>query len=141
MLLWPCAGCGGDGLQRVPVHGKITAAGRPLDHATIQFLPADATKGEGSLGRSDADGNYTLTFGSRQGHSGVVAGAYKVRLSRIVGRDGSVLGPDAKQAENPGCKESIPEKYATLESALNVVVPDVGGVVNIDIPEPILGHN
>jgi len=134
------AGCSrGDGLQRVPVHGRITAGGLPLDGAVIQFLPGASTRGEGGIGRSDKEGNYALT-GSRAGEPGVVHGEYKVRLSRMIARDGKVLGPDAKQAENPGCMESIPEKYASLQSALYLMVPEAGGAINIDIPEPVLGR-
>jgi hypothetical protein len=141
MLLSLSAGCSGDGLRRVAVHGKVTAAGQPVDHAVIQFMPDGVTRGEGAIGRSDADGNYVLTTGSRQGHVGVVPGAYRVRVCRTVSRDGRVLGPDARQAENPGCWESIPERYSRSEPAYRVVVSDSGGAINIDIPEPVLSRD
>ncbi len=140
VLLLALAGCGGDGLRRVPVTGKLTAQGRPIDNATLQFLPTGTTRGEGGIGRSDAAGHFTL-IGSRQGEAGVVAGEYKVRVSRMIARDGTLLGPDARQAENPGCWESIPEKYASIDSGLTVVVPAAGGTLDIDIPEPILGRD
>ena len=59
-------GCGGDGLRRVAVQGKVTAKGVPLDQAVLQFLPTGATQGEGGIGRSDHDGNFSLT-GTRAG--------------------------------------------------------------------------
>src|SRR5690349_10105812 len=112
VLFLGLAGCG-DGLRRVAVQGKITAQGRPLDSATIQFLPAGETRGEGGMGRSDGDGSFTL-IGSRGGAGGVVPGAYRVRVSRLVARDGTVLPPDARQADNPGCRESVPAPYTSL---------------------------
>src|SRR5262245_28365048 len=78
VLFLAFAGCGGDGLRRVSIQGKLTAKGKPLDNAVIQFLPAASTKGEGGIGRSDGDGNFTL-IGSRAGDRGIVPGEYKVR--------------------------------------------------------------
>jgi hypothetical protein len=132
-LLLGLVGCG-DGLKRVPVQGKVTATGQPLDNATVQFIPAGSTQGEGGIGVSDPDGNFTLT-GSRAGAQGVVPGEYKVRVSRLLARDGTVLPTDAKQADNPGCKESVPWLYASLEGTpLTATVPETGGEVAIDIP-------
>jgi hypothetical protein len=132
-------GCGGDGLKRVPVQGKITAQGQPLDNAVIQFIPIGATKGEGGIGRSDSNGNFTLT-GSRGGEQGVVPGEYKVRVSRVINRDGTAVGPDWKQADNPTAKESVPGQYSSLESTpLKATVPEAGGPMTVDIPVKMLG--
>ena len=139
LLVLTPTGCG-DGLARVPVRGKITAKGQPLDRAVVQFIPMESTKGEGGIGVSDDQGNFTLT-GSRAGAKGVVPGEYRVRVSRLLARDGTVLPADAKQAENPGARESIPAEYASLEGTrLRVTVPDTGGDMSIDIPAPVLGR-
>jgi hypothetical protein len=139
VVLPALAGCG-DGLRRVPVRGKLTANGQPLGHAVVQFIPAGATKGEGGMGRSDGDGNFTLV-GSRAGATGVVPGEYKVRVSRMVARDGTPLPEDAKQAENPGAWESVPAPYSALGATpLKVTVPEEGGPVTIDVPAKILGR-
>src|SRR5438552_1732582 len=131
-------GCGGDGLRRVAVQGKVTAKGVPLDQAVLQFLPTGATQGEGGIGRSDHDGNFSLT-GTRAGATGVVPGEYKIRVSRLVARDGTTLPPDAKQAENPGARESVPAPYSSLEGTpLKATVPEAGGVVNLDIPADVV---
>lgn len=138
ILVVALVGCGGDGLQRVPVQGRITAKGVPLDNAIVQFIPVEATKGEGGLGVSDSDGNFTVV-GTRAGHQEVCPGEYKVRVSRLIARDGSTLPPDAKQADNPGCHESIPGPYTSLEGTpLKVVVPETGGAVAIDIPVAVV---
>jgi hypothetical protein len=139
VLFLGLAGCGGDGLRRVPVEGKITAQGKPLDNAIIQFIPTSSTKGEGGIGRSDSSGNFTL-IGSRAGAKGVVPGKYKVRVSRLIARDGTPLPDDAKEVENPGAKESVPAPYNSLEgTTLIATVPEAGGPVTIDIPAKVLG--
>jgi hypothetical protein len=131
------AGCG-DGLKRVPVKGKVTAGGEIVGNATILFMPVGDTKGEGGIGTTDADGNFTLT-GSRRGDNGVVPGTYKVRISRFVDRDGTLLPADAKQADYPHAVESVPAPFSTPDSTLEVTVPNKGGTVNIEIPEKLTG--
>jgi hypothetical protein len=133
------AGCG-DGLKRVPVEGTLTAKGRPLGGALVQFVPAGATKGEGGIGRADADGRFTLT-GSRAGDPGVVPGEYTVRVSRFVAADGTPLPADARDADYPGSRESIPAPYSSPDGTpLRVTVPETGGAITVDLPVPIPGR-
>ena len=132
-------GCGGDGLTRVPVRGTVTARGAPVGDATVSFLPVEGTKGEGGIGTTDRDGNFTL-IGSRQGHSGVVPGNYRVAVSRFIDRDGSVIpSSEFKQAENPHALDSVPAPYASIDSPLKVTVPEEGGAVTVEIPVKLLG--
>jgi hypothetical protein len=138
-LVLGLAGCG-DGLKRVPVEGKLTAGGQPLGQATVQFLPTNPAQGQGGMGRSDDGGNFTL-IGSRDGARGVVPGEYKVRLSRLVARDGTPLPADAKQADHPGARESIPGPYTSPDGTpLRVTVPEAGGPVTVAIPERVPGQ-
>lgn len=130
-------GCG-DGLRRVPVHGKVTAAGQPVDNAIIIFMPTGGTKGEGAIGRTDANGNFASLTGSREGAQGIVPGEYKVRVSRYINPDGTVLGAEYKQADNPLAIESIPGAYGGPEPPLKVTVPDSGGAVDIQIPAKLI---
>jgi hypothetical protein len=132
------AGCGGDGLRRVPVEGKVTAKDVPVGGATVLFLPAEGTAGEGGIGTTDPSGSYSLT-GSRQGDTGVVPGKYKVRVSRLMDRDGTALPSDAKQADYPHAEESVPAPYSSPDSPLEVTVPEAGGTVNVAIPVATLG--
>ncbi|MBN9119617.1 MAG: carboxypeptidase regulatory-like domain-containing protein [Planctomycetes bacterium] len=129
-------GCSGDGLRRVPVEGTVTAKGVPVANASVSFLPTAGTKGEGGIGTTDAQGKFTLT-GSRQGDSGVVAGKYKVRLSRYVDKDGTQLPPDAKQADYPSAIESVPPPYSAPDSPLEVTVPEGGGAIKVELPVPL----
>lgn len=129
-------GCGGDGLTRVPVEGRVMAMGVPVGNATVSFIPKDATKGEGGIGTTDADGNFTLT-GSRRGDTGVVAGKYQVIVSRYIDRDGTVLA-DYIQADNPLAIESVPVPFSTTESPLEVTVPEEGGKITVEIPAKLI---
>ena len=131
-------GCGGDGLKRVRVQGKVTADGVPVANATVLFMPVGETKGEGGIGSTDQDGNFTLT-GTRKGDRGIVPGTYRIRVSRFVDRDGSILPSDAKQADYPHAEESVPEPYSSPDSSLEVTVPAAGGTVNVEIPVKLLG--
>lgn len=126
-------GCGGDGLRRVAVQGKVTAKGDPVKNATVVFMPLDATKGEGGIGTTDAEGNFTLT-GSRRGDKGIVPGKYKVRVSRLMDRDGSILPSDAKEVDYPHARESIPAPYSSPDSPVEVTVPEKGGTVDVSLP-------
>lgn len=131
-------GCGGDGLRRVPVEGQVTAKEAAVGGATILFLPADGTLGEGGIGTTDPSGRFSLV-GSRQGAAGVVPGKYRVRVSRLMDRDGTVLPVDAKQADYPHSAESIPPPYSSADSPLEVTVAEAGGTVNVQIPVKTLG--
>lgn len=130
-------GCG-DGLRRVPVEGKVTAAGQVVDNATILFMPTGATKGEGGIGRTDDEGKYWLT-GSRDGAKGVVPGEYKVRISRMIDKSGKVLPADAKQVDYPTAIESVPGAYGGPEPPLKVTVPESGGTLDIELPVKLIG--
>lgn len=137
-LILSLVGCSGDGLKRVPVRGKITANGTALNSASISFIPTAGTKGEGGFGRSDQDGNFVLTE-ARSAQKGIIAGDYKVRVSRLVGPDGTPLAPDAKPAETPGSRESLPREYTSPEDTpLIVTVPQSGGSIDLVISEVIV---
>jgi hypothetical protein len=138
LMLLGLIGCGGDGLKRVPVKGRVTAlGGAPVPNAVISFIPTGTTKGEGGIGTADQEGNFTL-IGSRRGDKGVVPGKYKVRVSRFVERDGSPLPADWTQAEHPNAKETVPAPYSAPESPLEITVPEEGGTVNVDLPVKML---
>ncbi len=132
-------GCGGDGLRRVSVQGNVTAKGVPVGNATVSFVPVEETKGEGGIGTTDTDGNFTL-IGSRRGDSGVVHGKYRVVVSRFMDRDGKVIpAADYKEADNPLAVESVPAPYSSIDSPLRVTVPEDGGRINVEIPVPLRG--
>jgi hypothetical protein len=132
-------GCGGDGLRRVSIEGRLTAKGDPVGNATVSFVPMGETKGEGGIGTTDADGNFILT-GSRRGDSGVVPGKYRVVVSRFMDRDGTVIpAAEFKEADFPHAVDSVPAPYSSIDSPLMVTVPEDGGAINVEIPVKLLG--
>lgn len=130
------AGCGGDGLDRVPIQGELTCQGSPVPSAIIQFTPKTGTLGEGAIGQSDAAGKFTVVS-SRQDDAGVPPGKYGVRISLLTDGKGNPLPPDATQADHPDAKESIPAPYSTPNSPIEVTIDAAGGVVKVDIPVKI----
>lgn len=126
-------GCGGDGLDRVPLMGTVTMDGAPLTGAVLSFTPAAGTPGEGALGVSDEAGKFEV-ISSREGDTGIPAGEYTVRVSRRVLPDGSPLPPDVPEADFPQSRESIPPPYSTIQSPLKVVIPEGGGEITVEVP-------
>lgn len=121
------AGCGGsDGAKKVKVAGQVTMDGRPLQDASIQFIPSGGD-GKGATGLTDAEGKYQML---------VPAGDYKVVISKVKG--GTVknpdpeetmsefeLGPSGKGIALP--KQLVPEKYSDpARSQLKFTVPADG---------------
>jgi hypothetical protein len=135
ILMLSLVGCG-DGVRRVPVKGQFKAKGNPVEGAFVLFIPQGNTKGEGGIGKTDRDGNFSLT-GMRQ-VVGVSPGEYTVRISRLVARDGKPLPEGATEADNPGSWESVPPPYCLPNSPLKVTVPDSGGVVNVEVPAKMM---
>ena len=130
------AGCGGDGLTRVPIQGVVKAAGVPVPNAIVQFTPKTGTPGDGAIGQSDAEGIFTV-ISSRQDDAGVPPGSYGVRVSLMVDGKGKSLPPDATQADYPDAKEAIPAPYSLPDSPIQVTIDDKGGEVAVDIPVKI----
>lgn len=138
LALFPAlAGCG-DGIKRVPVQGKVRAKGVPIKGAFVQFVPLSDTKGEGGIGQSDDDGNFSLSGLKKV--TGVAPGEYRIRVSRLVKADGSLLPYGATQADNPDARESIPAPYSSPDSPLTAKVPEGGGTIDVDIPVSLVGQ-
>ena len=130
------AGCG-DGLNRVPIQGTLTSMGAPVDNASLSFIPEEGTVGEGAIGRTDAEGKFTV-ISSRQSDSGIPPGKYRVRVSRLIdGQTGAPLPPDEPEADHPHAMESIPSPYSSMRSPLEATISDAGGDVILEIPEKL----
>lgn len=132
------AGCdsGPKGPDMHPVTGVVTMDGKPLDSATVFFRPSGSTGGNGSFGKTDADGRYALKTDG--GGEGAVEGSYDVFVSREVGSDGkpvsAVVDPDAPAAVDGGIRESIPSAYSNYQRpTLNATVPAGGTTANFDL--------
>lgn len=118
-------GCGGP-YQFVPVSGKVTLNGQPLPDAWVNFQPIgtkDKDPGPGSVGKTDAQGRYSLRVDPRQ--SGAVVGTHRVRIS--------TKGDKAEEAPDGGGKvypDKVPRRYND-ETTLKCEVPP-GGKTDAD---------
>jgi len=119
-------GCG-DGPTLVPVSGKVTLDGQPLEGATLSFMPEPgnpvSTAGSDVTG---PQGNFTMTY---NGRAGLTPGKYKVMISKTEevdakGKDISPIFAKAKfEKQLMGlAKETIPPQKFERE----VEVPPAG---------------
>src|SRR5262245_53888484 len=113
-----------------PVSGKVTLNGKPLANATVSFQPI-ATKGTmeagvGSLGKTDAEGKFTLKLPT--GENGAVVGKHRVSIS--------VLNPQIGEADQRPPRggwplaDKLPSRYNS-ETKLTFDVP-AGGTEKAD---------
>lgn len=77
LLLTTLAGCGTGGPEIVPVSGRVTLDGRPLENADVVFQPAGANRP--SSGRTDKDGLYQLMY--KRGIEGARVGEHTVFIT------------------------------------------------------------
>ena len=91
-------GCNkGGGVSVLPASGTVNLDGKPLEGATVTFLPAGG--GSPASGLTDAQGAFQLnTAGASE--AGATVGSYKVSVSKKAG------GPvDAPQTQEEGMKK------------------------------------
>ena len=102
-----------------PVSGTVTLDGKPVEGASVTFLPMDAD-GYGVVGSAtatDAQGRYVqkLVFGGRQ--PGVAVGKHKVSVS--------LFRADLKNPDGMMGREMLPDRYNTA-TELTYEVPKGG---------------
>ncbi len=134
-------GCG-PGLTLVPVSGRVTTDGDPLEGASVVFLPSVPNPdGESSYGVSGPDGRYVV---QTEGKRGVVPGKYRVLVSKTVMDPASI--PDefkddpfmAEQLIPPGSRgkrkqANIPPPPEKYEGAFSHEVPQAGGTFDFEV--------
>src|SRR5947209_19745243 len=73
----------GCGSKYAPVSGKVTLNGKPLPNAHVMFQPVgkpgSIEAGEGSAGKTNEKGEFTLT--SSTGKNGAMVGTHQVSIS------------------------------------------------------------
>jgi len=104
--------------ELIPVSGVIKAAGKPLENATVIFMPTVNKGGYSAMGVTDAEGKYKLeTRAGQSVHTGVPAGEYQVMVSRMVKPDGSILPRDpSKPPAMSAARQSIAPEFSMLGS-------------------------
>lgn len=73
-------GCGsGSEIDTVPVTGKVTLDGDPVEGATVTFVP-DIPKGHTAVGRTNRGGAYTLM--TMEPGDGALPGSYRITVRK-----------------------------------------------------------
>lgn len=136
-------GCGEAGPKLVPVTGLVTLNNKPLEGATIQFVPDNSNKeGRPAEDITGPQGNYKLMT---NGRSGIVSGKYKVLITKSP--TSALSGPAAEahkddpfmaklSAEGPDAVRSGKKKSAdaeTIEDEFEREVPPNGGEFDFDV--------
>lgn len=79
------------------VEGVVTLDGKPVEGATLTFVPSDSSMGKAAYARTDAQGRYKLTAtGGGQSGAGTMTGRYDVAITLDV----PSREPTAKELEN-----------------------------------------
>jgi hypothetical protein len=118
-------GCGGsDAAKIVPVSGVVTLNGKPLAGATVAFSPVakegDVNAGDGSVGKTNADGEYTLT--TSRSAPGAQVGKHRVRISVLSQQSG---GSDERPPRGGWpLKDKIPGRYNDDTKLIFEVTPN-----------------
>ncbi len=133
------AGCGEGGPELVPVEGTVTYNGKPLEGASLTFLP-DAQNAEPTPGgsRTDDSGHYLATYRDR---SGLATGKYKVLVAKKLTDPGKSVPTGFE--DDPGMvalpemgmsKDTLPTSYLDpSKTPLAIEVPDGGGTFDFDV--------
>lgn len=114
-------GCGGDGASGVPVQGKVTHDGKPLDRGVVLFSPSnpELTAARATI---QSDGTYQLT---------AAPGEYKVVVNLFTETDGD-LNPDDPGYQEP--KSLLPAEYSSLmRTPLKFTVDEQATEINLEL--------
>jgi len=128
--------------QTAPVSGTVTLDGKPVDGATVVFVPT-GTPAYGAYAITDSSGRFTLK--SSETVTGAVPGGYLVQVTKLVPDTSGSVVVTPEEAEHEaqakgssstaggGTKNALPEKYANPKtSGIEVTVP-AEGIQNLEI--------
>ncbi len=103
-------GCGGDGIERVPLSGKVTFQGQPIEDGQIRFVPKAGVAAP-LVVESIQNGRYeTLSSG------GVPVGSFRVEIT--------AWNPDQPAPQGPGMpprRQLLPAQY-NIRSTLDITI-------------------
>jgi len=110
------AGCGSSNV--VPVTGTLTYKGQPVTNAIVNFVPE---KGRPSLGETDQNGRFTLTYDPQT--KGAEVGKHRVFVMHNVAADASKPGivPGMTPKLSPESSEFF-SKYSGAKSKIEVTI-------------------
>lgn len=89
-------GCGGDGLERSAVSGKVTLDGKPLAEGDIQFIPKGGDS-RGAAWSQVVDGSYSISAAD-----GPAPGTYTVSITPNATATAAPAASSGTTADAPG---------------------------------------
>lgn len=120
-------GCN-SGPKLVPVKGRVTLDGKPVQEMLINFQPVGNTAGEGAHAMTDTDGRFTLS--DMRGGTGAHVGEYKVSFYPPLGRKKE--GDPSTDVVTDGSKAGLPRIYLdAARSPLRATIPEGGGTAEV----------
>jgi hypothetical protein len=127
-------GCGSN--KFAPVSGKVTLNGKPLAHATVMFLPlgepGSIKAGEGSAGKTNEKGEFSLT--SSTGQSGALVGKHQVSISAL---DPKVGESDTRPPRGGWPRaDKVPARYNSKSELSWDVAPGSTDKADFDLTSP-----
>jgi hypothetical protein len=110
-----CPQQGASGPKTYAVTGTVMQDGKPVDGATVTFVPAG--EGKSATGVTDASGKYTLTT-SKAG-DGAAAGQYGVKIVKYEGGEAETAagGGGGGQEGEAGIGPEMPSDYGGAAKA------------------------
>lgn len=132
-------GCAQQSTETPPIEGVVSAGGtitldgKPLEGASVTFIPTGPAQPNqavaGAFAITGPDGKYSLISGASS--PGALPGTYRVVVSRMLKPDGSVahftaeVSPEMLRSQ--GAKESIADEESNpTSSTLQATVPPAG---------------
>jgi hypothetical protein len=100
-------GCGSSGPKLYPASGTVTFEDKPVEGATVLFIPQ---QGAPSMGVTDASGKYTI---STRGQPGAAAAGYNVTVVKQSAEETSA--PDAVAPQVAGGEPTDEEKKKFMQ--------------------------
>src|SRR5690349_9659737 len=99
------AGCGGDGIPRLPISGTVSLDGTPVDHGQINFMPQE---GDNVVSATIEDGRFDLPRpeGPSPGPHSVAIWSQQPTGKQVVADE---LNPE--EGMIPEMAEAIPGRY------------------------------
>lgn len=121
-----------------PVSGRVLMDGKTLAGVVLSFLPS-AEGGSLSIGETDADGRYRLSY---VGMPGCPPGDYDVVFSYKTLADGKPLSLELQSGlilprDALNASERMPKKYAPGSAGLKATVAPGGGSIDFALVGPI----
>jgi hypothetical protein len=103
-------GCNSSGT--LPVTGKVTKGGQPVEGAVVSFVP-QAPEGNAASGTTDTTGTYKLT--TFEHGDGALPGSYKVSITKFPGA-ATAAGSAPTSAPTEYSESAIDAAYREMEA-------------------------